>query len=190
MSVGPKPYLSPQDYLALERQAERKSEYLEGEMIAVTGASENHILAVTNLVRELSAQLKQHPCRVYSNDLRIQVSATGLYTYSDVVVACGERRFEDGHADTLPNPTLIIEVLSPTTESYDRGKKFEHYRALESLSEYVLVSQDQPRVEQFLRQDGNHWLFTATAGLDATVTLSSIQCELALTEIYDKVAFG
>ncbi|HVR97164.1 MAG TPA: Uma2 family endonuclease, partial [Thermoanaerobaculia bacterium] len=167
-----------------------KSEYLDGEVVAMTGASENHILVVTNLVRELSSQLMQRPCRVYSNDMRVQVSATGLYTYPDVVVVCGDRQFEDGRRDTLLNPTLIIEVFSPTTEAYDRGKKFEHYQALESLSEYVLVVQDEPRVEQFLRQDGSHWLFTATAGLDTTVTLASIQCELAVAGIYDKVDLG
>lgn len=190
MSVEPKPYLSPQDYLALERQAEWKSEYLDGEMIAMTGASRRHSLIVANWIGELRQQLKRRTCEVHTNDLRVRVSASGLYTYPDVIVVCGEPRFEDDHVDTLLNPTLITEVLSPTTESYDRGKKFEHYRALESLSEYLLVAQDEPRVEQFLRQDGNHWLFTATAGLDATVTLSSIQCELALSEIYDKVAFG
>ncbi len=190
VQVQPKPFLSPEEYLAFERQAETRSEYYEGEMFAMTGGSRRHNLIVTNVVRELSLQLKKRSCEVYSNDQRVRIPETGLYTYPDIVVACGEPRFEDESFDTLLNPLLIVEILSPTTEAYDRGKKFENYRTIGSLAEYVLVSQDEPRVEQFLRQDGNHWLFTAFAGLEATIPLSSIQCELALAEIYDKVGLG
>jgi Uma2 family endonuclease len=135
----------------------------------------------------LSRELKPQPCEVYPSDMRVRVSATGLYTYPDVVVVCGEPRLEDDEQDTLLNPSLIIEVLSPSTESYDRGKKFEHYRTLESLVEYLLVAQDEPRVEQFVRQPGGTWLFTATSGRDAVVHLPSLGCSLALAEIYDKV---
>lgn len=187
MSVHSKPYLTAEDYLALERTSEIKSEYLDGEMVAMSGTSRWHNLIVTNLVRDLSQQLKQNPCEVYSSDQRVQVSATGLYTYPDVVISCGEPRFEDDHVDTLLNPTLIVEVLSPTTESYDRGKKFEHYRTLDSLAEYLLVSQDELLVEQFVRQAGGTWLFTATAGREGVVQLPSIGCTLALSEVYDKV---
>lgn len=112
---------------------------------------------------------------------------TGLFTYPDVVVVCGEPRLADEHLDTLLNPTLLIEVLSPSTEAYDRGKKFEHYRTIESLAEYLLVAQDEPRIEQFVRQPDGHWLFTAIAGLPATILLPSIRCELSLSEVYDKV---
>ncbi len=189
MTIPATSFLSPEEYLALERSSELRHEYVDGQMVAMTGASRNHSLIVTNLSGELRQQLKGRLCEVHTSDLRIQVSATGLYTYPDVVVVCGEPRFEDAHVDTLLNPTLIIEVLSPTTESYDRGRKFEQYRTLESLQEYLLVSQDRPRVEQFLRQDGNVWLFTEVAGLDQTVSLPSIECQVAVAEIYEKVAF-
>lgn len=189
MSAQPKPYLSPQDYLAIERQAEGRSEYLDGEILAMTGGSRRHNLIVTNLVRELSLQLKNRPAEVYPSDLRVRIPATGLYTYPDLVVVQGEPHFEDAQADTLLNPSLIVEVLSPSTEMYDRGKKFEHYRTLDSLQEYLLVAQDEPRVELFTRQPGLRWLFTAIAGFERTLVLPSIQCEVALAEIYDKVAF-
>lgn len=190
MEPQPKPYLTPEDYLALERQAEIKSEYLDGEMFAMTGGTRRHSLAIGNLVRELSLQLKNRPCEVFPTDLRVHIPATGLYTYPDVIVVCGEPRFQDEHQDTLLNPTVIIEVLSPTTEAYDRGKKFEHYRSIGSLAEYLLVSQSEPHVEQYLRQDDNRWLFTETAGLEATLALPSIQCVLVLAEIYEKIVFN
>jgi Uma2 family endonuclease len=189
MEPQPKPYLTPEDYLAMERQAETKSEYLDGEMFAMTGGSRWHSLAIGNLVRELSLQLRHRPCQVYPSDLRVHIPASGLYTYPDLIVVCGEPRLQDEHQDTLLNPTVIIEVLSPTTEAYDRGKKFEHYRSIESLMEYLLVSQSEPHIEQYLRQDGNRWLFTETAGLEASLALPSIQCELALAEVYEKFAF-
>ncbi|HZF07917.1 MAG TPA: Uma2 family endonuclease [Thermoanaerobaculia bacterium] len=187
MSVHSKPYLTAEDYLAFERSAETRSEYVDGEMVAMAGASREHNLIVTNLLGELRSQLKGRPCELYPSDLRVRVPATGLYTYSDVVVVCGEPRFEDEHFDTLLNPSLVIEVLSASTEGYDRGKKFEHYRALDSLREYLLVSQDEPLVEQFVRQEDGAWRFTATSGRDAVVHLPSLGCSLALAEIYDKV---
>jgi Uma2 family endonuclease len=186
----PKPSLSPEEYLAIERQAEIRSEYLDGEMFAMSGGSRAHNLVVTNLVRELSLHLKKHPCEVYSGDQRVRIPEVDLYTYPDVVVACGEPRFEDEHLDTLLNPVLIVEVLSPTTEAYDRGKKFQYSQKIDSLAEYVLVAQDQHRVERFLRQDGNEWLLTTTTGLESAVFLSSIQCTLELAEIYYKVKLG
>ena len=125
-----KPYIPPEDYLEIERAATCKSEYSNGEMWAMAGATESHIVIVSNLVRELGNQLKGRPCRVYSNDMRVQVDATGLYTYPDVILVCGERRFLDEPRDTLLNPLVIIEVLSPSTADYDRGAKFAHYRQL------------------------------------------------------------
>jgi len=187
MAVHSKPYLSPQDYLAIERASETKSEYLDGEMVAMAGASRWHNLIVLNVGAELRAQLKQRPCEVYSNDQRVQILATGLYTYPDVVVSCAEPRFEDDEMDTLLNPTVIVEVLSSSTEGYDRGTKFEHYRTLESLAEYLLVSQDKHLVEQFVRQEAGAWRFTAASGLASVVDLPSIGCTLALSEVYDKV---
>lgn len=190
MTVHSKAYLTPEEYLALERASESKSEYIDGEMFAMTGASLHHSLITLSLGGELRQQLKGRSCSVFVNDLRVWVPAAGLYTYPDVGVVCGEPALADEHFDMLTNPTVLIEVLSPTTEAYDRGRKFEAYRTLASLREYLLVSQDRPRVEQYIRQeDGSHWTFSAETGLDAILELPSIQCRLALVEIYDKVGF-
>ena len=187
--LQPKLYLSPEDYLAIERRAEFKSQYFDGEMFAMSGASEAHNLIVVNTLGEIRQHLKKRPCKVYANDMRVKVSPTGLYTYPDVVVVCGQARFEDTHLDTLLNPTLIIEVLSDSTEAYDRGRKFAQYRSLESLAEYVLIAQDRPQVECYQRQPDQHWVLTESHGLDSVVRLHAIDCELPLAEIYDKVDF-
>lgn len=183
-------YLTPEEYLTIERQSAIRSEYLHGEMFAMSGSSREHNLIVTNLSREISTQLRGRPCETYTNDQRVHIPSTSVYTYPDLVVACGEPRFQDQQFDTLLNPVVIIEVLSPNTEAYDRGEKFEGYRTIDSLKEYVLVAQDKPRVEHYLRQDGNRWLLTAVSGLDARVSLPSIQCELALAEIYERIELG
>ena len=187
MALQTQSRLTPEDYLAIERSADCKSEYLNGELFAMGGASPEHNLIVTNTAAELRQQLKQRPCRVYANDLRVKVSPTGLYTYPDIVVACGEAKFDDKQKDTLLNPSVIIEVLSDSTEGYDRGKKFGHYRQLESLSEYVLIAQDEHHVESYLRQPDDRWLLTETSEPQGSIGLNSIDCELALAEIYDKV---
>lgn len=187
MSLQPKTHLTPEEYLAIERKAEYKSEYFNGEMFAMAGASERHALIVTNVVAELRGQLRHRPCTVYSTDLRVRVSPTGLYTYPDVIVVCGQAQFADDQKDTLLNPTLIVEVLSESTKDYDRGGKFEHYRSLASLSEYVLIAQDKHHVEHFVRQPDNRWLLSETNRLEDTIHLPSIDCALALTEVYDKV---
>jgi Uma2 family endonuclease len=187
MSFELKPRFTPEEYLALERKAERKSEYFNGEIFAMSGASPQHVLIVTNVVAELRGQLKTRPCTVYSTDLRLKVSATGLYTYPDVIVVCGEPQFDDDHKDTLLNPTLIVEVLSESIKDYDRGAKFEQYRKIESFVEYVLIAQDKRHVEHFVRQAGNRWLLSETNRLEDTLELTSIACNLMLTEVYDKV---
>lgn len=187
MSLQPKTHLTPEEYLAIERKAEYKSEYFNGEMFAMAGASERHALIVTNVVAELRGQLRHRPCTVYSTDLRVRVSPTGLYTYPDVIVVCGQAQFADDQKDTLLNPTLIVEVLSESTKDYDRGGKFEHYRSLASLSEYVLIAQDKYHVEHFVRQPDNRWLLSETNRLEDTIHLPSIDCALALIEVYDKV---
>jgi Uma2 family endonuclease len=179
--------LTPEAYLAIERQAEYKSEYFNGEMFAMAGASPHHVLIVTNVPSELRWQLKRRPCTVYSTDLRVKVSTTGLYTYPDVTVVCGQPQFDDEHQDTLLNPTLIVEVLSQSTKDYDRGEKFEQYRTLESLKEYILIAQNRCHVEQFVRQPDNRWLLSESNQLEDIIELSSIGCHLALTEAYDKV---
>jgi Uma2 family endonuclease len=182
-------YLTAEEYLALERQAEIRSEYVDGEMVAMAGGSPNHSLVIGNLHAELRQGLKGRPCRTYPGDLRVRVPAGNLYTYPDVVVVCGDLQMDDVDCDAVLNPILIAEVLSPTTESYDRGRKFELYQTLESLREYVLVAQDRPRVEHYLRQDGHVWLYTDVSGLESSVSLSSIECRVPLAEIYDKVVF-
>jgi Uma2 family endonuclease len=176
-----------EEYLSLERSRPERHEYFAGEMFAMGGASERHNLIVTNVVGELRLQLKSQPCRIYANDMRVKVAPTGLYTYPDIVVVCGEARFDDEQRDTLLNPTLLVEVLSKSTEAYDRGEKFEHYRKLDSLAEYVLISQEKVHVDHYLRQPDRHWLLSETGTLDSTVRLAVIGCDLALAEIYDKV---
>lgn len=190
MAVDPRPYLSVQDYLRLERQAETKSEYLDGEMVAMSGGGLRHGIIIGNLVRDIGRQLKDRPCRVVPNDLRVRIPSANVYTYPDVVVVCGEPRLEDAYADTLLNPSVLIEVLSPSTEAHDRGTKLRWYQSLDSLSEYLIVAQKAPRIERYSRHGADGWLYTAAEGLEAVLPLSSLQIELALAEVYDKVAFG
>ena len=186
-TTHPSTKLTEEKYLAIERQAEEKSEYLGGEMFAMAGANREHNLIVTNLVINLGWQLKNGPCRVYSNDMRLKVRQSGLYTYPDVMVVCEEEHFLDGHRDTLLNPLLIIEVLSESTEVYDRGKKFGLYRALDALAEYLLVTQTPPRIEQYVRQEDGRWLFSAAEGIGSDIILPSIGVTLGLSDVYDKV---
>lgn len=186
MATVPKPRYTVEEYLALERRTEMRHEFYAGEIFAMGGASEAHVLIVGNLARELGAQLRNRPCKVYPTDMRVRTARTGLYTYPDIAVVCGEARFDDDRFDTLLNPNLIVEVLSESTERYDRGKKFEHYRKIESLTDYVLISQDAAHIEHFVRHaDG--WLLTEANGLDASIAIASIGCELRLAEVYDKV---
>lgn len=187
MLVSPAFRMTPQEYLEAERAAQTKSEYFAGEVFAMAGAGEAHNLVVANVVGELRQRLKQRPCRVCPSDLRVLVSETGLHTYPDVVVVCGEPRFLDEKRDTVLNPTLLVEVLSEATEAYDRGKKFAHYRRIDSLQEYLLASPVVPRVEWFARREGGTWLFAEAAGLAAAADLPSIGCTLPLAEVYEKV---
>jgi Uma2 family endonuclease len=189
MLAVPKQYLTPQEYLALERRAETKSEYLRGEMFARARANREHNLIASNVAAELSQQLRDRPCEVYPADMRVKVSSTGLYTYPDVTVVCGEPQFEDAEVDTLLNPTVLVEVLSSSTADYDRGGKATHYRSLPSLQEYVLISQDQALVEHYARQGPDQWLLTEKHSLEDTLVLASIHCRLPLAEIYLKVRF-
>ena len=187
MPVQPKSYLTPEQYLTMERTAAYKSEYWRGEVFAMAGASPTHVLIVSNIVAALHGQLRQRPCNVYAADLRVKVQASGLYTYPDVIVVCGTLQFDDDHQDTLLNPTLIVEVLSESTQDYDRGGKFAQYRKIPSFAEYVLVAQDECHVEHFVKQDQGEWLLSETDRLEDTLTLSSIACTLSLHDIYEKV---
>lgn len=179
--------VSPEDYLAYERQNEFKSEYLDGEIRAMTGASMRHNSITLNVAAELRAQLRNSNCQTLAVDMRVKVPARNLYTYPDVVVVCGEAELEDEYLDTLLNPTLIVEVLSKSTAKYDRTVKFEHYRTLESLAEYVLVSQGEYRVEHYAKQPDGRWPLTDIRGPEGTVELASVGCTLALSVIYERV---
>lgn len=182
--------LTSEEYLAIERAAEIKSEFYNGEMFAMAGASRAHVIIVGNLAAELRQQLKKRPCNVYSTDLRLRVEETGLYTYPDIMVACEQQLFADNQKDTLLNPKVIIEVLSDSTKDYDRGGKFAHYRKLASLHEYILVAQDEPHVEQYIRQPDSRWMLSETDDITSILHLSSIDCDIPLAEIYDKVEFN
>jgi len=189
MGLKAKPHFTVAEYLAQERKAEHKSEYLDGEIFPITGASRRHNLICLNIGAEFRAQLTQRPCEVYVSDMRVKVKSTGLYAYPDVVVVCKEPVFEDAEVDTLLNPTLLVEVLLKSTEDYDRGSKFEHYRTLKTLQEYVLIAQQKSHVMHYVRQTDNRWLLAETMDLKSTVHLSSIDCDLALVEVYAKVRF-
>jgi len=188
MASLPKTFLTPEQYLEIERKAEFKSEYYNGEMFAMAGARRAHNLINGNLIRELGNQLRSRPCEVLPSDQRVLVSPTGLFTYPDLVVVCGEPRFLDGELDTLLNPTVIVEVLSPTTEAYDRGRKFQHYRTIESLRAYLMVSSDRIGAELYTRQPDNHWTLTAEASrLEDSFEIDAIGCRLKLADVYEKV---
>ena len=182
------PLVQPAEYLAAERKAAEKSEYINGRVYAMAGASRVHNLIALNTASELRTQLRGRPCETYASDMRVKVERTGMYTYPDVVGLCEEPRFEDAEVDTLLNPTVIIEVLSPSTERDDRGEKFAHYRRLESLREYILIAQDIRRTEHY-RREGDSWVLTEVSGPDATLVIASLSCTLRLSDIYDRVEF-
>ena len=196
MSTSPKAFLTPEQYLEIERRAEFRSEYYQGEMfamagpLAMAGARRNHNLLAGNAFGQIHAQLRHHDCEVYSNDMRVRVAATGLYAYPDIVIACGLIEFLDANEDTLLNPTVIVEVPSASTEAYDRGKKFEIYRSLDSLNEYVLVSSDRIQIEHYGRQSEGKWLLTAASRLEDTLDLESAGCSLRLADVYERVEFA
>ncbi|MBC7870972.1 MAG: Uma2 family endonuclease [Chitinophagaceae bacterium] len=188
MAASPNKKWTVEEYLSFERASEEKHEYLAGEIYLMTGASRKHNIIGVNVTTILNIQLRGRHCEAYANDMRVRVSVKN-YTYPDFTVVCGTPEFEDAEVDTLLNPTVIIEVLSPSTEQYDRSKKFQNYRTLNSLQEYVLIAQDTPRIERYLRQENGQWLFSDTTLLEAAIELSSIGCSLPLAEVYDKVSF-
>ncbi len=189
VATAPRSPFTLQEYLERESVAEFRSEYVNGETFAMAEASRRHALIVTNLVAEIREKLRGRPCNVYSNDVRLQVPATGLYTYPDVMVTCGDEEVAAGSGDTILNPVLIVEVLSPWTRDYDRGEKFEHYRALPRLREYLTVAQSKPHAEQWVRQTDGRWLLTEHHG-SAILCLVSIGELLGLDALYEKVSFG
>jgi len=186
MSANATTFVTPEEYLEQELQADYKSEYFNGEVFAMAGGTPPHAAIIINVAGELRQRLKGKPCQVYS-DLRLRVALTGLYTYPDTMVVCGDLQLAEGRKDTVMNPVLIVEVLSESTRDYDRGQKFEHYRKLPSLSDYLTVAQDRPFVEHWTRQSPNSWLLVEFADLGQSIPLASISCILPLAEIYDKI---
>lgn len=186
MSSLPKPYYTPEEYLERERLADYKSEYFAGEIFAMAGASRTHNLISSNVSASLTTQLRDRPCEVYANDMRVQADQSRQYSYPDVVVVCGEPHFRDGREDTLFNPVVIVEVLSPSTEANDRGEKFMRYRQVPSLTDYVLISQSARHTEHFVKQPDGSWRMTEANGED-TILLASIGCVLSLADVYNKV---
>ncbi len=192
MSSIPKTLLTPDEYLAHERKADFRSEFYRGETFAMAGASARHNLIVSNAIVSLGQQLKKRPCRVYPSNLRLKIEGTGLFTYPDLSVVCGEPKFEYDQGDVLLKPNVIIEVLSDSTEAYDRGKKFQHYRKIPSLGQYILIAQDRVAVDCFTcgkHREGNpdEWTLQATQDISSSLSMQSIDCILPLAEIYDKV---
>lgn len=188
MSHQVKTYVSPEEYLAFERKAENKNEYVNGEIFAMTGASRKHNLIAGNIYGELRQQLKGKPCEAYPGEMRVKAPAARSYVYPDVVIVCDEPQFEDGYFDTLLNPTLVVEVLSKSTESYNRLAKSAYYRTIESLVEYLLVAQEEYRVEQYVKQTDGRWLLSDVRSLESVIELKSIDCSLALRDLYDRVS--
>jgi Uma2 family endonuclease len=186
-STTMKPPVSPSEYLVRERAAQYKSEYVGGEIRAMAGASRDHNRIALNLGAALHAQLAGGPCEAFVSDMRVKAAPTETYFYPDVVVACGASELEDEQEDTLLNPVVIAEVLSPSTSDYDHTRKWEHYRRIPSLKDYLLVSQSEPRVERYARQSEGLWLFSETSGLDAILRLDSIGCTIALRDVYERV---
>lgn len=186
--VEEKGFYTVEEYLAIERGSEQKHEYISGQIVAMAGATRAHNLITGNIAQRLRNQLEAKPCETYSNDMRVKTTPVN-YTYPDVVVVCGWPQFEDDDLDTLVNPTVVIEVLSVTSEARDRGKKFFDYRTIESLRDIVFVSQHSPRVEHYQRQAGDEWILHDVSDPAEAVILASIECTLTLTEIYERVLF-
>ena len=190
MSALPKRYFTPEEYLELELKADYKSQYVAGEIYAMAGAQPEHVEITDNLTGAFRTRFKNRACRSYSADLRVRVAPGDLWTYPDLSVLCGEPRFDTSSGPrSLLNPQVIFEVLSPSTEAFDRGEKFARYRSLESLTDYVLVSSEQMRVEHFVRQADGSWKFNEYHQPDHHLPLASVDCELPLAEIYDRVTF-
>jgi Uma2 family endonuclease len=188
MSAVPKPFITPEEYLRRERLVESKHEYHNGQIFAMAGVSPKHVVINSHLSYALHKSLHGGPCLPLPGDLRVKVSPTGLYTYPDHLIVCGEMELED--EDTLLNPKVIFEILSPSTERYDRGNKFDHYKSIASLQEYILISQLRPRVEQFVRQPDNRWILTTYDSLESTLKLEAVSATVPLTELYENITFA
>jgi Uma2 family endonuclease len=189
MAVAALKYITEEEYLELEDAAEFKHEYYNGQIYDVAGGQAEHALITANLVRELGNRAGEGSCSVFSSDLRIRVQSTGLYTYPDISVVCGELQLTDHNPPAAENPTLLVEVISQSTQAYDRGEKWRHYQSIDSLKEYILIWQDRPRVEQFFRDSGEVWNYVLLEGLEVFITVQTVDGRIALRDIYRNVKF-
>jgi Uma2 family endonuclease len=188
MVAQPVQRMTPEEYLAFERASAERHEFVGGEVFAMAGASLNHITITSNGNASLHAQLRRTPCRVLTNDLKVRFRVRD-YVYPDLTIVCGEPEFHDTERDVVINPTVIIEVLSDSTETYDRNKKFSLYKAIPTVQEVLLIAQDRPRIEQYRRQDGEVWLYRDVIGLDGVIALPAVGATLALADVYERVTF-
>ncbi len=189
MAANPQPqYWTVEEYLAMERNSEHKHEFIDGEIFAMAGASREHTLITGNTLTILNQQLQDTACEVYGSDMRVRVSPT-RYTYPDLSLVCASPQFSDDRPGSLLNPLLIIEILSESTEHKDRTIKFRDYRGIPSLQGYILILQDTPHIEQFIRQKDDHWLLSEARGLDSEIHLPTINCKLQLTQVYRRIEF-
>ncbi len=190
MSAMPKPHkLTVAEYFAKEEKAERKSEFFDGEMFMMAGASREHNILTRNLTFELHLRLRESSCQVFVADLRVKVDRTGLYTYPDLLIVCGTPEYAPENRNTLTNPKVVIEILSDSTERYDRTTKFRHYKQLPSVQEYVLVSQDEPLIERYTRQSDGTWAQTDFVGLDVQMKLATVEVSVPMADVYRGVEF-
>jgi Uma2 family endonuclease len=189
MSTQPKTFVRPEQYLAIEREAPYKSEYFNGEMFARAGVREGHDLIAGNVHGNLWTTFRSRPCRAYTSDMRVRTVA-GLYSYPDTSAVSGRPEFLDDTRDTLLNPNLIVEVLSTSTEAYDRGRKFELYQSIPSFSEYLLLASDRVHADFYVRQLSGLWLRSSFGELEDVLTLESVGCHLKLADLYEKVEFA
>jgi Uma2 family endonuclease len=190
MAANPERRYTLEEYLELDRTSEERFEFWDGEVFCMSGGSEEHDEIETNLLAFLKPQLRARGCRVFSSDMRIKVPSAPPYRYADLSALCGEAQFvEVDGVDALTNPTLIVEVLSPSTEAYDRGDKFTHYKSIPTLREYLLIAQHRPHVTHLFKQDDGTWIHAEANDLDSTIKLTSLDCELPLVEIYRGVSF-
>ena len=182
-------HVTPEEYLAAERLSETRSEYLDGGVYPMTGASANHSRIVLDTGAELTNQLRERGGEVFVSEMKVRLPGSNKFFYPDVTAVCGELQYHDDRKDIITNPDLVIEVLSPSTEAFDRGAKFQAYQTVESLKEYLLVAQDKPFIEQFIRNEVGKWEYAAAIGLESSLTLPSIGCTLNLAAVYKRVEF-
>ncbi|MFN8538988.1 MAG: Uma2 family endonuclease [Thermomicrobiales bacterium] len=189
MAAEPKSLISREAYLAMDRASDERHEYIAGEVFAMVGGTETHGLIIGNVLAALHRPTRQRGCRIYPGGIRIAIPAIDIYTFPDVSVMCGQPQYEDNRRDILLNPKVVVEVLSPSTERYDRGLKFQHYQHITSLDTYILIAQELPLVEQYVRHGEQEWLYSAASGLDASLLLPTLEYSLALNDVYDLVEF-